>query len=106
MNIQYFSGTGAGGQHRNKHQNCVRMSHLESGATATGQSNKSRIANVREAFSGLTKHVKFKVWINREIQAIVSGKNIDEIVAELMKPENIKCEIKEGSRWVREQEIQ
>ena len=29
--VTYYSGTGAGGQHRNKHQNCVRIKHKETG---------------------------------------------------------------------------
>jgi protein subunit release factor A len=32
FNVDYFSGKGAGGQYRNKHQNCVRLKHIESGA--------------------------------------------------------------------------
>ena len=34
--IDYFSGTGAGGQYRNKHQNCVRLTHTESGRWGMG----------------------------------------------------------------------
>ena len=55
FDISFFSGTGAGGQHRNKHQNCVRLLHRDSKVTATGQSNKRRAANLREAFKGLIK---------------------------------------------------
>lgn len=31
FDIDWFSGTGAGGQHRNKHQNCIRITHRETG---------------------------------------------------------------------------
>jgi peptide chain release factor 1 len=53
--IQWFSGTGAGGQHRNKHQNCCRIKHIESGITCVGQNSRSREANKREAFQNLAR---------------------------------------------------
>lgn len=56
--IEWFSGTGAGGQHRNKHQNCVRIRHEESGIVTTGQSHRSRQANFREAFSEMGRCLK------------------------------------------------
>jgi protein subunit release factor A len=43
--IDYFSGTGAGGQYRNRHKNCVRLTHLASGITVTGQSHRKQKAN-------------------------------------------------------------
>jgi peptide chain release factor 1 len=51
--INWFSGTGAGGQHRNKHQNCCRITHIETGISATGQNSRSRTTNQREAFETL-----------------------------------------------------
>lgn len=51
--IQWFSGTGAGGQHRNKHQNCCRIIHIKSRLMATGQSHRERPANQKEAFNKL-----------------------------------------------------
>ncbi len=35
FDVKFFSGTGKGGQHRNRHQNSVRMTHLPSGLTQT-----------------------------------------------------------------------
>lgn len=35
--VEWYSGTGAGGQHRNKHQNSARMTHLPSGLVQTAQ---------------------------------------------------------------------
>jgi len=55
--LDWFSGKGAGGQHRNKHQNCCRITHIESGLKATGQNSKSRADNQREAFNNLTEAV-------------------------------------------------
>lgn len=47
--IQWFSGTGKGGQHRNKHQNCCRVIHTATGITAVGQRSRSRDDNLRDA---------------------------------------------------------
>lgn len=55
--IEWYSGTGAGGQHRNKHQNCCRIIHLESGLSAIGTNSRERIANQKEAFTQLAKRL-------------------------------------------------
>lgn len=49
--FEWFSGTGKGGQHRNKHQNCCRCIHTETGTTAIGTENRSRESNKRDALS-------------------------------------------------------
>lgn len=55
--VDWYSGSGAGGQHRNKHQNCCRITHTESGLSAVGTSSRSRVANQEEAFKTLAKKV-------------------------------------------------
>jgi protein subunit release factor A len=54
LKIDYFSGSGAGGQHRNKRKNCVRMTHIPTKIKSVSQDHKSRAANVRTAFRRLT----------------------------------------------------
>ena len=90
--IDYFSGTGAGGQHRNKHQNCVRLCHKDSGVTVTGQSSKQRTSNLREAFRSLTEHPRFKLWRTRKTHEVITGKSIADRVEEMVRPENLKIE--------------
>jgi len=99
FNVEYFSGTGAGGQHRNKHQNCVRLRHNDSGVTTTGQSNRDRQTNLKEAFSSLVKHPKFKVWMNKKTWEVIEGKTIEQKVEESLIPKNLKVEIKEDGKW-------
>jgi len=53
LKIDWFSGTGAGGQHRNKHQNCCRMTHIPTGIMVTAQEERSRDQNQRVAFKRL-----------------------------------------------------
>ena len=53
--IEWFSGTGAGGQHRNKHQNCCRIIHPATGLRAQGTESRERSANQRTAFKRLAK---------------------------------------------------
>jgi len=100
LHITYFSGTGAGGQHRNKHQNCVRMRHPESGASSTGQANRERQANLKDAFITLVNTPEFKVWHLKKTHELLTGKSIEQKVAEAMLPKNMNIECKdEEGRW-------
>lgn len=64
--VEWFSGTGPGGQNRNKVQACVRITHLPSGLAATGQRDRSRTTNFRNAFNDLG--AKLKPWIEAQIR--------------------------------------
>lgn len=52
FNISWFSGTGAGGQHRNKHQNSCRITYLPTGQVATAQC-RSRVNSMEQAKAAL-----------------------------------------------------
>lgn len=100
LEISYFSGTGGGGQHRNKHQNCVKMYHKNSGARSTGQSSKERKSNLKEAFNSLVESQKFKIWFNERIYEKTNQISIEKEVEDLMSPENLRIEIKEEKgKW-------
>ena len=64
--LEWFSGTGAGGQHRNKHQNCCRITHTESGLTENGTESRSRVTNQKNAFTRLAHRVI--MWYNMKDQ--------------------------------------
>jgi len=55
--IEWYSGTGAGGQHRNKHQNSCRITHIETGLVSTAQC-RSRINSLDEAKTALLNQLK------------------------------------------------
>jgi protein subunit release factor A len=57
FNLDWYSGSGAGGQHRNRHKNCVRITHIESGMVERGTESRSRVDNQRVAFTRLAKRV-------------------------------------------------
>ncbi|MFP7756459.1 peptide chain release factor-like protein [Thermodesulfobacteriota bacterium B35] len=94
LQVEYFSGTGPGGQYRNRHRNCVRLYHPDSGARVTGQSHRNRQANLKEAFQNLLHKPAFKVWFNRKVIDALSGQSLEQRVREAMSPENLKIE-----RW-------
>lgn len=98
--VHYFSGTGAGGQHRNRHMNSVRLIHIPSGATSTGQSNKERLSNMKEALYNIMKNPQFKMWHNEKVMEVLTGKSIDDRVKESMVSENLVIEGKnEKGQW-------
>jgi len=59
FSISWFSGTGAGGQHRNKHQNSCRITHILTGKTAVAQC-RSRQNSLEQAKSALLEELQNK----------------------------------------------
>lgn len=57
LRVEWFSGTGGGGQHRNKHQNSCRLTHVPTGVTATAQT-RSRKNSYESALSDLEQKVR------------------------------------------------
>ena len=91
--ISYFSGSGAGGQHRNRHLNCVRIKHPETGIIKTGQNQRSLQQNKTEAFRALVSDEKFKQWLHMKAASmLVDLQEVESKVEKLMNPENLKIE--------------
>ena len=56
LQIEWYSGTGAGGQHRNKHQNSCRITHRPTGITAKAEC-RSRTNSLAEATQAIQQRV-------------------------------------------------
>lgn len=56
LHVEWYSGSGAGGQHRNKHQNSARVTHVPTGIVKTAQT-RSRESSLREATEAITQAV-------------------------------------------------
>lgn len=54
--IEWFSGTGKGGQHRNRHMNSCRLFHIPTGLMESRQGRK-RESNLKDAKSALTRRL-------------------------------------------------
>ena len=104
LEVDWFSGTGCGGQYRNKHQNCCRIRHKDSGAIATGQSQRDRVSNLKEAMENLTKSPKFKAWVKIRVGEVTGEKaDIEAKVDRAMR--HLKFEVKdEEGNWKEVQE--
>ena len=104
LEVDWFSGTGCGGQYRNKHQNCCRIRHKDSGAIATGQSQRDRVSNLKEAMENLTKSPKFRAWVKVRVGEVTGEKaDIEAKVDRAMR--HLKFEVKdEAGNWKEVQE--
>jgi ribosome-associated protein len=58
--IEFFKSTGPGGQHRNKRETAVRLTHLPSGIVVTATERRSQSRNREEAFARLAERLKLK----------------------------------------------
>jgi protein subunit release factor B len=97
--ISYFSGTGAGGQHRNRHMNCVRITHPASGIAAVGQTSRSREANIKTAFTNLCNNKKFLLFCAIKAKEIENNETLEEKVEKMMTSENLMIEYKKENSW-------
>ena len=69
--FEWFSGTGKGGQHRNKHQNCCRCIHEPTGITANGTNSRSREDNKLAAYN--TCRSRVQAYFHREKERHLAG---------------------------------
>lgn len=53
IRIDFFRASGPGGQHRNKSETGVRLTHLPTGIVVTGTESRSRHLNLKHAFARL-----------------------------------------------------
>ena len=102
IDISFFNGTGAGGQHRNKKKCCCRMHHRDSGAQAVGQDQRDKRANTEACFLRLIETKEFKSWEKIEVsRRLLNTELIEKKVAEQMKDKNIRCEVKNSEgNWI------
>lgn len=53
LRIDYFRGSGPGGQHRNTSETAVRITHLPTGIVVTATESRSRHQNLQKAMARL-----------------------------------------------------
>jgi len=53
--VDYYKGSGPGGQHRNKRETACRITHKETGMVSSSENSKSRERNKKSAFQKLCK---------------------------------------------------
>ena len=100
--IEYFSGTGAGGQNRNKVMAACRIHHRASGAVGQCQEERTQKPNREKAFNRLVKSDKFQKWLRLEVSRLAGDTiSIEERVEKEMK--NIRVEVRDDNgRWIEE----
>ena len=94
--VDTFCSGGKGGQHQNKTQSGVRITHPPSGAIGESREHREQKQNKRAAFRRMAESQKFQTWARIEAATKMGAKTLDEKVDEAMDPRNIKIEEKEG----------
>lgn len=98
----YYRGSGAGGQHRNKTDSACRCTHLASGAVGQAEDDRSQHVNKRLAFKRMAESKTFKAWHVMEVARRTGElQRINEQIDFDMK-HRIKVEVQEKGRWVPE----
>lgn len=91
--IDTFRAGGKGGQHQNKKDTGVRITHIASGAVGEARDSRSQHDNKRNAFLRCVNSGKFQKWYKLECaRRLGILADIEARVDELMKPEYLKIE--------------
>jgi len=100
--FDYYRGSGAGGQHRNKTDSACRCTHEASGAVGQAEDTRSQHKNKRLAFVRMAATSKFRAWMRLEIARRTGAlRQAEERVDQEMRT-NIRVEVQENGRWVPE----
>lgn len=98
--VDTFRSGGKGGQHQNKTESGVRVTHHPSGAVGESREERSQHLNKRNAFRRMAETDRFQLWAKRRASELQCGKTIEEKVDEQMSPEHLLVEVRdEQGRW-------
>jgi len=101
--LTWFNGSGGGGQHKNKHANCARLKHKETGVITIGQDHKERPRNQKDALKRMSEHPKFLHWCELKLRETEDGQTIEQKVEESMVLENLIIQTKDDEgKWKNE----
>jgi protein subunit release factor A len=90
---QYFKGTGAGGQKKNKTSSACRCIHPPSGAIGTSQQERSQHQNRQIAFHHCVESKEFQGWIKLQAAAMAKGfVDVERMVDDMMQDKYLKVE--------------
>lgn len=96
--VDTFRSGGKGGQHQNKTDSGVRITHIESGAVGESREERSQHANRKKAFERLVKSPKFRMWHSKRVLEELNRRkglaSIEEQVERQVRPENLRIETK------------
>ena len=107
LRIEWYSGTGAGGQHRNKHQNSCRITHIPTGTVVTAQtrSRQSSLAQalqtVQETVNNLAKSSYNSSIASDRKQQVGSGMRGDKIRTYRFQDDVVKDHITDSTASVK-----
>jgi protein subunit release factor B len=92
--VEYYNGTGDGGQNRNKVATACRIHHPASGVMSACQEERTQKVNRERAFRRLLEKPKFKKWLQIETARRMGAlQNIEERVDRELK--NVKTEVRD-----------
>lgn len=95
----YYRGSGAGGQKRNKTENCCRCTHMLSGATGKSEEGRSKEQNKKRAFRRMAESDTFQKWCRIEAaRQLGQLKDIERKVNKEMR-QNVRVEYRMSGKW-------
>lgn len=101
--VQTFTVSGAGGQHRDRAKTGVRIVHRASGAVGEARDNREQKRNKRNAFIRMTDTPEFRFWLDQERKRLEGEETaLARIERELADPETTVVEVRRNGEWVRE----
>jgi len=102
--VKTFNAGGPGGQHQNKTDSGVRITHRASGACGESRDHRSQHRNKKIAFRRLAESKKFKMWLRLEVAARAKG-HVDAkaMVDKMMSPKNLRVEVRDEDAWMEEE---
>lgn len=94
--LDFYRGTGNGGQKKNKTSSACRITHKETGLQACCEEYREQSRNKVKAFGKLVNSKEFQLWLKRKSYEVAgmlkTHEQIEKEVEEWMKEENLKIE--------------